>query len=295
MTVDGRESVGSRYGFGLSNAQYAAILASEREKSGSAFEQDESRARALRIGSRVAGDNVLLGGDSTESLSTRYGKFLGADTYAQLAEAEQGKAGARAEMGQTVAGLGRRNDLSQQVGSFFSDTQTLAEKGAKGVEGAFNSMSGAVSGFIDTLIEGQVPAGEAAVGLAKAALKGLAMQAVPEALFETAKGIAALAIGDPRAALHFTSAGIFAGIAVTAGAAAGGIGAAQRGAQHSVSASASAAGPMGSGLPSGGGGSRDTRPIVINVNGTVMDKEGFANAVLDGVNDAVGRGGRLGS
>ena len=80
---------------------------------------------------------------------------------------------------------------------------------------------------------------------------------------------------------------------MAAGAGAAGIGAAQRGSQRS--ASASAAGPMGSSLPSGGGGSRDTRPIVINVNGTVMDKEGFANAVLDGVNDAVGRGGRLGS
>ena len=304
-----------RFGGNLTNAQYTELMASDRERGEANIEQlrgAEERRRAMRFG---AGYNGLLGetegpidfaaipsdkgagrynlqtGSGFESLGSRYGTGLSADTYAQLRESEQAKAGSRAEMGANVAALGRRNDLSQQLGSFFSDTETLAEKGAKGVEGAFNSMSGAVSGFIDTLIEGQVPAGEAAVGLAKAALKGLAMQAVPEALFETAKGFAALAIGDPRAALHFTSAGIFAGIAVAAGAGAAGIGAAQRGASHS--ASASAAGPLGSSLPQSSGGSRDARPIVINVNGTVMDKEGFANAVLDGVNDAVGRGGRL--
>ena len=43
----------------------------------------------------------------------------------------------------------------------------------------------------------------------------------------------------------------------------------------------------------GRGSDRDNRPIVINVNGAIMDREGFSNAVLDGVNDALARGGRM--
>lgn len=286
-TSDGSDTVLGRFGGGLTSAQYQALAESEASKRESVLSMNELH--------RVGAAGYRLTGDGSETIRARYGAGLTTGTYDQLVEAEAGKAEARQTMAGTERELFNRNSLGQQMGSFFSDTQTLAEKGAKGVEGAFNTMSGAVSGFIDTLIEGQVPAGEAAVGLAKAALKGLAMQALPESLFETAKGFAALAVGDPRAALHFTSAGIFAGIALTAGLGAAGIGAAQRSAPSGASASASAAGPMGSSLPSGGGGSRDTRPIVINVNGTVMDKEGFANAVLDGVNDAVGRGGRLGS
>jgi len=268
----GLGGVQSRYGQGLTNQQYLDLAAADRDKVGAAAEMGRTIGAINRAGSRYAGDSVLLGGSSTDTLFDRFGRNLSADTYAQLAEAEQGKAGARAEMGQTIAALGRRNDLSQQVGSFFSDTQTLAEKGAKGVEGAFNSMSGAVSGFIDTLIEGQVPAGEAAVGLAKAALKGLAMQAVPEALFETAKGFAALATGDPRAALHFTSAGIFAGIAVAAGAGAAGISAAQRGAAPSASASTPAAQytPLGG---SSGGQQQGGGTVIFNINSTVFDPE----------------------
>lgn len=165
----------------------------------------------------------------------------------------------------------KRNDLGHQVGSFFSDTQTLAEKGAKGFENAFNTMSGSVSSFIDTLIEGQVPVGEATVGLAKAALKGLAMQAVPEALFETAKGFAALAMGDPRASIHFTAAGIYTAVGVAAGAAAAGISAAQRAGQApSASASMSAGGFTS---PGGSNASNERGSVVFNINSTVFDPE----------------------
>lgn len=229
--------------------------------------------------------------DREQTLFERYGSGLSESSYAQLIEGEAGKEEARASMAATSRGLLEREDLKTQLVGFFSDTETLAEKGAKGFTNAFQTMSGAVSGFVDALIEGQQPAGEAAIGLAKAALKGLAMQAVPEALFETAKGLAAVATGNPMAATHFAAAGVYTAVAVAAGGAAAGINAAQRGA--TPSAAASAAGPLGSTLPSSSGGGRDSRPIVINVNGTVMDREGYENAVLDGLNGALARGGRM--
>lgn len=224
MTVDGRDSVGSRFGFGLTNSQYGEILASEREKSGSV-----------------------------------------------------------SEMGASVNAFGRRNDMGELLtaaktgqNAFFSDTQTLAEKGAKGVESAFNTMTGAVSGFVDALIEGQVPAGEAAVGMAKAVLKGLAMQAIPEGLMETAKGIAALA--NPALAhsapTHFAAAGVYFGVAALAGAGAAGIGAAQRGAASSGASSASASAsqytPLGG---SSGGQQQGGGTVIFNINSTVFDPE----------------------
>lgn len=226
-------------------------------------EFDETFGVLGSAGSRTA--------DGSQSIMERYGSGLSNDQYRQLLESERGKLVAQTEMDQRAADLLKRNDLGHQVGSFFSDTQTLAEKGAKGFENAFNTMSGSVSSFIDTLIEGQVPAGEAAVGLAKAALKGLAMQAVPEALFETAKGFAALAMGDPRASIHFTAAGIYTAVGVAAGAAAAGISAAQRAGQ-APSASAS----MGAGgftSPGGSNASNERGSVVFNINSTVFDPE----------------------
>lgn len=209
--------------------------------------------------------------DGSQSIMERYGSGLSNDQYREILESERAKIGGQTEMDQRVGDMLKRNDLSVQVGSFFSDTQTLAEKGAKGFENAFNTMSGSVSSFIDTLIEGQVPAGEAAVGLAKAALKGLAMQAVPEALFETAKGFAALAMGDPRASIHFTAAGIYTAVGVAAGAAAAGISAAQRAGQApSASASMSAGGFTS---PGGSNASNERGSVVFNINSTVFDPE----------------------
>lgn len=264
-TSDGSDTVLGRFGGGLTSAQYQALAESEASKRESVLSMNELH--------RVGAAGYRLTGDGSETIRARYGSGLTTGTYDQLVEAEAGKAEARQTMAGTERELFNRNSLGQQMGSFFSDTQTLAEKGAKGVEGAFNTMSGAVSGFIDTLIEGQVPAGEAAVGLAKAALKGLAMQALPESLFETAKGFASLAGNDAKgAALHFTAAGIFAGVAVAAGAAAAGIGAAQRGATPSASASASASQytPLGgsSGNSQQGGGT-----VIFNINSTVFDPE----------------------
>ena len=284
-TADGSETIFERYSSEgvLLTERYTAIAESEAAK---------REARLLMEGSFAPGfAGRRRTGDGAQSVYERYGAGLTSAQYEALAESEAGKGEARAAMDATSRGLLEREDLKTQLVGFFSDTETLAEKGAKGFTNAFQTMSGAVSGFVDALIEGQQPAGEAAIGLAKAALKGLAMQAVPEALFETAKGLAAVATGNPMAATHFAAAGVYTAVAVAAGGAAAGINAAQRGA--TPSAAASAAGPLGSTLPSSSGGGRDSRPIVINVNGIVMDREGYENAVLDGLNGALARGGRM--
>lgn len=266
LAADGSETIFQRY----SNPTYA--ITTEGWEQLAANEREKRAARDALTGAMAPGyAGRRRTADGTQTIYERFGPGLTSEVYQQIADNESGKQEARQQMAAAGREFFNRNDLSQQVGSFFSDTQTLAEKGAKGFENAFNTMSGSVSSFIDTLIEGQVPAGEAAVGLAKAALKGLAMQAVPEALFETAKGIAALAMGDPRAAMHFTAAGIYTAVGVAAGAAAAGISAAQRAGQApSASASMSAGGFTS---PGGSNASNERGSVVFNINSTVFDPE----------------------
>lgn len=294
-----------RYGRGLTNQQYLDLASADRDKVGASNEMGGTLGAINRASRGYAGYNAALGESEAavdragllagkgaderylsvqrgESLGSRYGAGLSADTYAQLRESEQAKAGSRSEMSGSVTAYGRRNNLGELlasgkegVNSFFADTQTLAEKGAKGVENAFTTMTGAVGGFVDALVEGQQPAGEAAVGMAKAILKGLAMQAIPEGLMETAKGIAALA--NPALAhsapTHFAAAGVYFGVAALAGAGAAGIGAAQRSA---ASPSASASTPAAQYTPLGGssgGQQQGGGTVIFNINSTVFDPE----------------------
>jgi len=211
--------------------------------------------------------------DREQTLFERYGSGLSEATYGQLIEAEAGKGEARQAMAETSAQLDRRESLTGNLNEFFRDSETLAEKGSKAVTEAFGTMTGAVGGFIDALIEGQQPAGEAAVGMAKAVLKGIAMQAVPEALFETAKGFAALAMGNPKAGLHFTAAGIYASVAAIAGAGAAGIAAAQRGAQGQSAGASAAASAGGTASVPNSSAANERGAVVFNINSTVFDPE----------------------
>lgn len=61
--------------------------------------------------------------------------------------------------------------------------------------------------------------GEALQAALASTLQNIAIESAVKALFETGKGLAALALGNPGAALHFAAAGKFAATAVVAGAA----------------------------------------------------------------------------
>lgn len=171
-------------------------------------------------------------------------------------------------------------------------TKTAAEMMAEGVKGAFDAMTGAVTNHVAAIIEGRESIGEALRGIAHDTLLSLAQTATKEALMETARGTAKLAASygaDPTAYGHFAAAGIYAAVAVGAGLGAYATGApsasaASGGAGRTPPAAASAG--VGSGQQGGGGNT-----FVINVNGTVMDREGMNNALLEGVNDAMSRGG----
>jgi hypothetical protein len=205
-------------------------------------------------------------------------------------------------LGGKIAGFRESQDAlarSQSFGAQFADqflpaaeqTRTAAEKMAEGVKGAFDTMTGAITTHIQALVEGRETFGEAMRGIVHDTLIGVAQQAVPKALFETAQGIASLAMGNvPGATLHFASAGAYAGVAALAGLgaaatapAAAGASAQGAGAQAALRAPASA-GQLGS------GGSRGPAQVVINVNGAVIDREGLEEAVGEAWRGAQSRG-----
>mgnify|MGYP000007518043 FL=1 len=214
------------------------------------------------------------------------------------ADTDEGLRGKANDARQREEEIARRGNIGAQFRDAFipaaEQTKTAAEMMAEGVKGAFDAMTGAVTNHVAAIIEGRESIGEALRGIAHDTLLSLAQTATKEALMETARGTAKLAASygaDPTAYGHFAAAGIYAAVAVGAGLGAYATGApsasaASGGAGRTPPAAASAG--VGSGQQGGGGNT-----YLINVNGTVMDREGTANAVLEAVNDAVGRGGVL--
>jgi hypothetical protein len=125
-------------------------------------------------------------------------------------------------------------------------------------------------------------------------LEALATQAYSRAIFETAEGLASLAlgpIGGASAGLHFAAAGMFTAVGTGAALAARAVGTSSTG-----SAGAGAGG--GSGIStstsgSGGFGSNGTRstpsqsnqPVIININTTFGDKVSIGRAVNDALHE----------
>lgn len=265
-----------------------AALRSDEQGETAAFRSKVTDIASYRRGVQIAED---------EARGTKAQDDLTAERQLQIGLAE-GTA-AKDEEGKYNRGLlASRESFGAQFRDQFlpaaEQTKTAAEMMAEGVRGAFDTMTNAVSTHVTAIIEGRESIGEALRGIAHDTLLSLAQMATKEALMETARGTAKLAASygaDPTAYGHFAAAGIYAAVAVGAGLGAYATGApsasaAGAGAGRTPPAAASAG--VGSGQQSGGGNT-----YLINVNGTVMDREGTANAVLEAVNDAVGRGGVL--
>jgi len=218
---------------------------------------------------------------------------------AEIREQRRVKAQSEYEVGVTAASLEKaaieRGDMATQFRDQFlpaaEQTRTAAEKMAEGVKGAFDTMSGAIASHVQALIEGRESFGEAMKGIVHDTLLGLAQQAVPRALMETAQGIAALTnpVTAPTAPMHFAAAGVYAGVAALAGLGAAAT-APSAGAAQAQAGAGSRIAPAASAGQLGAGGSSGPAVITINVNGAVVDREGFEQAIAQGVRGAQSRG-----
>lgn len=116
---------------------------------------------------------------------------MGLETQAMNVEAEAGRARQR------------------QTASIDSYRKTMEE--------AAGSMTQALTGAASAAIFAGDNIGEALQAALASTLQQVATESAVKALFETAKGIAAVATGSPTAPLHFAAAGKFAATAVAAG------------------------------------------------------------------------------
>lgn len=119
------------------------------------------------------------------------------------------------------------------------------EQMREAAEGGVQTLAMGLWSAADAAIQGSESFGMAMAKMLKATLLSIAGEATVQALMETAKGVAALAVMNyPGAAQHFSSAGIFAAAAVATGTA-------------GLALSAATAGGSSSSASSGGGASRD--------------------------------------
>ena len=157
--------------------------------------------------------------------------------------------------------------LRQRIFAKLQDRSTMAG-------GAFGALSDGIAASVSAAIDGSENIGKAFAKAAAAALKATAVQASVSALWETAKGIAALAVGSPSAGAHFKAAAVFAATAVAAGVGSAAFGAAGGGGASAIGANtgAGAAGGLG-GRSSGGANGQGNVTYIINVNGYVGDEK----------------------
>lgn len=219
------------------------------------------------------------------------------DLATSLAESQRLKANEQGVQDGNATARARRENPAVTFREAFlpaaMETQTAAERMAEGVNGAFQSMVGGMRSHIGAVIEGRETIGEAMRGIVHETLLALAQEAAAKSLMSLAGGIAASVTpgGQGTAAGLFAASAIYAGVAGLAG-----LGAMATGAPAAAASSASGAGrtpPAAASAGSSGRGSSEGTNVTINVNGTVMDREGTADSIRELLNDSLSRGGVL--
>jgi hypothetical protein len=104
----------------------------------------------------------------------------------------------------------------------FAKQQTAEMAGF--ITAAGEQMSVALASELTAALAGEKSFSEAIRNATKNTLKMIGQESIVRALFEAAKGVAALAVGNPQAAGHFAAAAKFGAVGVAAGLAAGAIG-----------------------------------------------------------------------
>lgn len=137
---------------------------------------------------------------------------------------------------------------------------------------AAESLSAALGSSFAAIIDGSQSVKGAVFDALKSTMQALASESIGKALFQTASGLAALAMGSPTATTHFAAAGKFAATAVVAGGIAAGVGAISAPSSGTTASSTTGASSPSAGLPSGprGGSDGAMAPITINYNAPVI-------------------------
>jgi hypothetical protein len=199
-----------------------------------------------------------------------------------------------------------RTQLDQRFAQHSELNQTTAQNFAGAVEGAYNTMTGALRTHIAAVIQGKEDIGTALKSTLQEILLNLAAESATKAIMETAMGFAALARGVGSygadagavvsAPMHFTSAAMFAGLALGAGAGYAGVSAigaspaAGSGAAGFGGKPGAAASTRG---PGGAAGSESGVTNVYNINGFAMTHEGVQDAVIGATQAGIARGARI--
>lgn len=133
------------------------------------------------------------------------------DERAQAAEAARREAQRRMDAEQDL----RSN--SGQLREFFREQTTDANAMADAVTGAYQQMTDAAAGHFEALVTGRETGAQALEGFAADTIGALAKISAKEAIYETAKGLAALFVNPAAAATHFAAAATFGLLAVGTG------------------------------------------------------------------------------
>jgi hypothetical protein len=267
---------------------------------------DSEKAKGL---AEVYAAEAIAFAESIRSKQEQYAAILATEKnyYRQLAELKDAAAKQELVAAQAKETAGKaateadrqRNSMQVQFTNATVSAFRLQETTAEGATGVFNAAMGTMTSsfksHLEAVILGRESIGDALKGIAQDTLVALASEAAVQAIMETAKGIAKLAGSygtDGTAAGHFAAAGMYAAVATAAGVGAyaltqtGGGG----GQQQSAGAGNNSAGPTRAGGPGGSGSQGGSVTYVVNVNGTVMDREGTANALVGLLDDASMRG-----
>jgi hypothetical protein len=274
--------------------------------------QDQQRAAGQRaVDARtVASQGYLgtLGGFSGDPLAGIDAAGQGWDASRLASTTAANDFAARQRSGDSAATLAQRQGLMAGLGEsdvgqsvqqleMMSDAMARLSDRSQLAGGAFGALTDGFAAAVDAAISGGDGIAKAFAKAAAASLKSTAIQASINALFETAKGFAAIAVGSPSAAGHFKAAATFAATAAAAGVGSAALGAlAGGGGGASAGRGAAGGGFMASrGANDNGGGTT----VIFNWNGAIPPTKEQQRQIGDLTSQAVrsskNNGGRSGS
>jgi len=184
---------------------------------------------------RLAGARELA--TQREREARDFDRWLASQTERLAAEQDREKAQERTKRDRE-RDEAKQRDTGNQLRDYFTRQMRDANTMADVVEGAYSRMTSAASAHFGALVTGKETAAQALQGFVHDTLAAFAELAAQQALYELAKGLAALFLNPAEAAAHFGAAALFGGIAAGAGA---------------LSQAVPATQPAGNASPAGGG------------------------------------------
>jgi hypothetical protein len=180
---------------------------------------------------------------------------------------------------------------SQGVRQALHMEQTVAEGASEFIQGAMGAATASLKAHYAAVITGREDVGTALKGMLQDVLVSISTEAFIKSLFSFAQAAYATATGAYPVAAQYATAGImYAGVAAATGVGAFALANAGGGGGSSSATASGGGSPARVGPASMPGGDGGATSITININGTVMDREGTANALVGLLDDASMRG-----